>query len=119
MKLFSGNNENVALNPINHDYNHMMSLPIQFHRASSEHIPTAGPVAALRVLQLPAPIGVLREPEILDKKRYFGEFRCVCGREWRSGYTWKGWYQMCKKCQTETYAHTQVRDTKIIKDLRN
>lgn len=43
----------------------------------------------------------------------FGEFRCSCGRTWRSGYTWIEWdedknewveqWQECHACYTEVY----------------
>ena len=102
----------------------IISQPAQSQKLSDEDIDLktirTKIEAALRDMQSPASnlindSGALQKHEILENKRYFGEFRCVCGREWRSGNTWKDLYQNCQKCQRKTYPHTQVKRLKYLK----
>ncbi|KAM3966713.1 zinc finger CCHC domain-containing protein 24 [Aphomia sociella] len=39
---------------------------------------------------------------------YFGEYRCSsCRRTWCSRLSWPHSYQICKRCRSHVYAHTQ------------
>jgi hypothetical protein len=37
-----------------------------------------------------------------------GEFKCMCGRTWRSSGSWKDTWQKCKDCDTRTYPYRQT-----------
>jgi len=39
--------------------------------------------------------------------RVFGEFRCPCGKQWRSAATWKDKWQQCQGCEARVYPHVQ------------
>ena len=39
--------------------------------------------------------------------RVFGEFRCSCGKRWKSAGTWKDKWQQCQACEAKVYPHEQ------------
>ena len=59
----------------------------------------------------------LSDSEMVDTKRYFGEFECQkmnCKQKWKSGNTWTNKYQQCKRCQTKSQPKVQVIIKRVI-----
>lgn len=46
-------------------------------------------------------------PYQADERRVFGEYRCNCGRSWKSAASWKDKYQKCQSCESITYPYFQ------------
>ncbi|XP_063833494.1 uncharacterized protein LOC135082632 [Ostrinia nubilalis] len=40
-------------------------------------------------------------------KPLYGEYRCSCGRFWKSQLSWARAYQICKRCRKPVFAHKQ------------
>ena len=48
--------------------------------------------------------GYLEKKHVENGKRFYGHFRCEnCGHEWRSGHTWQGYRQECRKCELKNW----------------
>jgi hypothetical protein len=52
--------------------------------------------------------GVRRLTPYQGTESTVGEFKCMCGRIWKSNGSWKDTWQRCKDCDTKTYPYKQT-----------
>ena len=66
----------------------------------------------------PFPSPPKKKPKVSREKRWFGWFKCDCGRTWTSGFTWtlddQAQTMQCKKCKTSVLPYKRVSSKYII-----
>ena len=65
--------------------------------------------------EIPSPLK--KKMRFVCRKRWFGSFRCTCGRSWSSGYTWtlddKAQPMECQNCMSSVLPYQLVSSTFI------